>query len=242
MSETIFYVLLVSVLVASVASLLSLNTLLIAFSLISVPTLIIVYKLWYAIENAVFRRTNLVQVVGNQQLSGDRATATRVIKDGFVATAMASLNGDVRESVDRTKIEGIVSRIDYPFRFALHVEKLEVRKMLDALQTKRSMKEIELAKVSTNGKYASTAKSGLLKREIEQIENDIRSISSGTPLRLARYLATSARSESRSAAEERAKSQIRELASEFGALLNSDSRILSGGELLEALEIDSMMA
>jgi hypothetical protein len=235
-------VLLAAVLLASIASLLSLNTVLIVTSLVAAPTLIAIYKLWYAIEAAVFRRTNLIQVVGNQQLGGDRATAIRAANDGFIATAVASLKGDARENVDRDKIENIISHVNYPFRFALHVERLDVNKMLDALQTKRGMKEIELARVSANGRCAGNAKVGLLKREIEQIGDDIRNISSGTPLRLARYITTSARSESRSAAEERAKSQIRELASEFGALLNSDSCILSGIELLDALEIDSMIA
>lgn len=232
---------LAAVLIVSVASLLSLNVALIALSLIFLPALIIIHKLWYVIEAAIFRRTNLIQVLGSQQLSGDRATAVRAVKGEFVATATALLSGDVREGITRDKIEGIIIHLNYPFKFVLNVERLDINRLLDKLQTRRSMKEIELARASRNGREANAAKAGLLKREIEQIEHDIRSVSSGMPVKLARYIVTSARSESRFTAEERAKSQIRELASEFGALLNSDSQILTGNELLNLIEIDSMV-
>jgi hypothetical protein len=241
LGETAFYGLLAAVLVTSLASLLSLNAALIALSAISLLALIIMHKLWYAVEAAMFKRTNLIQVLGNQQLSGDRAAATRAVKGGFVATAVALLRGDAKEELDRKKIENVIMHLDYPFKFVLNVEKINTDKLLDRLQTKRSMKEIELARLSRNGREANPAKAGSLKREIEQIEHDIMSMNSGMPLRLARYIATSARSESRFVAEERAKSQVRELASEFGALLNSDPQVLGGNELLDALEIDSMM-
>ena len=241
MSDNVFYVGFAALLIVSIASLLSLNCVLIALSAVSLLVLIITHKLWYVIEAAIFKRTNLIQVLGEQQLSGDRTSAIRAVKGEFVATAMASLNGDAKEDLDKGKVEGIIARLNYPFKFVLSVERLNASKILDRLQTKRSMKEIELARISKNGREASAVKVGMLKREIEQIEQDIRSINSGTPVKLARYLATSARSESKFAATERAKSQIRELAVEFGALLNADSQVLIGSELVNALEIDSMI-
>lgn len=232
---------LAAVLMMSVASLLSLNVILIALSLSSLLVLIVMHKLWYIIESVIFRHTSIIQVIGTQQLSGDRTAATREVKGGVVATAVALLEGDAKECVDREKIEGIIMHANYPFKFVLNVEKVNTNRLLDRLQTKRSMKEIELAKVSKNGREANSAKAGLLRREIEQIECDIKSMSSGMPVKLARYIATSAKSESGFAAEEHAKSQIRELASEFGALLNSNPQILTGNELLDVLEIDSMV-
>ena len=231
---------LAAVLILSLSSLLSMNPALIALSLVAALALIVMQKLWFVVEALVFRHTNLVQVLGNQQLSGDRSTATRQVKGGFVATAIALLKGDARETVDREKIEGIIAHLNYPFRFVLHVKRLDTDKLLDKLQTQRGIKEIELAKASGAG--SNSARIGQLKREIEQIEGDIRSISASTPVSLSRYIATSAKSESRFAAEERAKSQIRALAGEFGALLNSDAQILSGTDLLDCLETDSMVA
>ena len=242
MSDVILYGMLAAVLVLSLASLLSLNPVLISLSLVAALALIATQKLWFVAEALIFRHTNLIQVLGSQQLSGDRSTAIRQVKGGFVATAMALLKGDARENVDREKIEGIIAHLNCPFRFVLHAKRLDTGKLLDRLQTSRSMKEIELSKTGAKVTGQNSAKIGLLKREIEQIESDIRSISSSAPVSLARYIATCARSESRSAAEERAKSQIRMLASEFGALLKSDPQILTGTDLLDCLETDSMVA
>ncbi len=242
MNDVILYGTLAAVLLLSLSSLLSMNPVLIALSLVAALMLILTQKLWFVIEALVFRHTNLIQVLGSQQLSGDRSTATRQIKGGFVATAMVLLKGDSRETVDREKIEGIIAHLNYPFRFVLHVKRLDVNRLLDRLQTQRGIKEIALARMSINAFGSNSAKVRQLKREIEQIEEDIRSISASTPVSLARYVATSAKSESRFAAEEHAKSQIRALASEFGAFLNSDAQILTGAELLNGLEIDSMVA
>jgi hypothetical protein len=241
LSDVIFYGLVAAVLILSLSSLLSLNTALIALSLLAALALILTQKLWFMIDALVFRHTNLIQVLGNQQLSGDRSTAIRQVKGGFIATSMALLKGDARENVDRDKIESIIAHLNYPFRFVLHVKRLDANKLLDKLQTSRSIKEIALSKIGTNGFGAKDAKAGMLKREIEQIEHDIRAITASTPLSLARYIATSARSESRFAAEEHAKSQIRALAGEFSTLLNSNAQILTGTDLLECLEIDSMV-
>ena len=240
--DVIIYGLLAASLIVSVASLLTLNVALIALSLALILALIVMHKLGYVVEAVIFRRTNIIQVLGNQQLSGDRTTATREVEGGFVATATALLMGDSKETVDRERIEGIIARLNFPFKFVLHVEGIDTKKLLDRLQTMRSMREIELARTGGDGKGANSARVPMLKREIEQIEQDIRSISSGVPVRLARYVVTSAKSESRFSAEERARSQVRELAGEFGALLNSGFRVLTGNELLDALEMDSMVA
>ena len=53
---------------------------------------------------------------------------------------------------------------------------------------------------------------------------------------------TSAVSEMPYDAEERAKSQIRELGSQFDALLKARSKLLVGDELLKLLQLDSEMA
>ena len=230
---------LAAVLILSLSSLLSLNVFLIALSLLAVLTLILTQKLWFVVEALVFKHTSLIQVLGDQQLSGIRSAAIRRAKGGFVATTMALLRGDARENVDREKIEAIIAHLNYPFRFVLDVKRLDANKLLDKLQTKRSLKEIALSKMSANG--PSAAKMSAIKREIEEIERDISNISASTPVSLARYIATSAKSESRFAAEEHAKSQIRALASEFGTLLNSEAQILAGTDLLECLEIDSMV-
>ena len=61
----------------------------------------------------------------------------------------------------------------------------------------------------------------------------------GTPLKVSQYIMTSSISESRFTAQEAAKSQLRELVSEFGALLGYKSEIIEGDELLRILRFDS---
>lgn len=197
---------------------------------------------WQALESAIIRRTGIIELVGQYELSGDRLSAVRRANGKIVSTTVASLDGNSGAGIDRKSIEAIISRLNFPFKFTLQVSMLNTAKLLDSMQTRRAANEIKLSKIAQSKKSKDSARANAIRRELELIEHDIRNMTSGSvPLRMLMLVSTSAASESRFYAEELAKSRIRELAGEFGALTNAQVRILSGSELAEALMLESVM-
>lgn len=236
-----FYILLSLASIVAVASVITLNEILIALSAFLLLIIVSFFKLWYVIEAFVFRHSSLIQVFAGYELSGERTSAIRKVNGKVSATTAAMLDVGIGNEVDKARLENTIAHINYPFKLIMQVERLDIEKILDNLQTKRNTKEIELSRLDgASNKHLATI--SRIKREIEQIGHDISNIKSGEmPLRLAYYIMTSSISDSVFASEERAKSQIRELSSQFDALLKASSRILSGDELLALLELDSSM-
>lgn len=199
-------------------------------------------RIWQLIEAVVFRRTNIVERIGVYELSGDRFSAIRRINGKVISTTAAMIDGNEGPGVDRKSIEGIISRLNFPFKFTVQVSTLNTAKLLGSLQTRRAMREIELSKISQSTRGRERIRANAARRELELIEQDIKSMTTGSaPLRMSLLISTSAVSESKFYAEERSKSQIRELAGEFGAITSSRVRVLRGAELSDALVADSTM-
>jgi hypothetical protein len=237
-----FYAIVIVLAILSIASILTLNLALIIAALLISALLVAFYKLYYIIESVIFKRTNLIQVIDGCELSGDRTTTIRRVRDGICATAAALLENGSNSAVEKDKIENIVANSHCTFKFVMQVERVDVHKLLDRLQTKRSMIEIEISKLDEHPGRNNIAKINSLKRKADQISHEIEKVTSGsTPLKVAQYIITSSISESKTIAQERARSQIRELASEFGALIGTKSEILSGDDLLTMLKFDSVI-
>ncbi len=219
----------------------TLNVYLLALVAILAVFGIMFHKLWYVFESVIFKHTNLVAIVNGFELSGALSCATRITGNGYAAITAAVITAPGGDAVDRTKMENIVAHVSYPFRFVVQVEKVGTKKVFENLRTKLGMKEIELSRIVDPTKGKGLLRANQLKRDMERISNDIASISSGeVPLRIVYYLMTTAFSDTLSSAEEKAKSQIRELCSEFDATLNSTSEQIVGSDLIQLLKLDSI--
>lgn len=236
-----FYIFVVILTIISIASLLSLNLLLIVISLSIAAFLIAFYKLYYILEAVLFKRTNLIQVIDSLELSGDRITAIRKVGGKFCAIAVALINNGLDEAMDRNKVESIIANTHFPFRFIMQVERVDINKLLDRLQTKRSMLEIELGKLGSHNVKSNVLRMNSVRRRIDQLDHDIGKISSGgAPLKVSQYIMTSSVSENKFNAQEHARSQLRELSSQFGAIAGAHSTILEGNDLLDLLKFDAV--
>lgn len=216
------------------ASMLTLNIYLLFLSIVIFPVIIFVERMWYLIESVIIRRTRIVQLFADYELSGDRSVAVRNVGERYIATAIARMEGEPRKEILRDELEGIITHTPYQFRFTMQMEDFDVEKAVERLKTRRGMLDIALLH------SANSPKRNQIRRELGEITHEIEEIGTGgRPIRIGRYLMSSASSHSKVIAEENAKTQIKALAGEFGALLNSDPRILTGNELVEALRIDS---
>ena len=237
-----FYFVALILTVLAIASVMTLNVILILSSIIIAMLLVGYYKLSYIVEAVIFKRTNLIQVIEGYELSGERSTAIKRVSGRFNAITAALLESTSNGSVEREKIENVISNVHCTFRFVIQVERIDTNKLLDGLRTKRSMKEIELTKLNNTPFKNNALKSNSLKRQIDQIDHEIEKISSGgTPLEVSQYIVTGATSDNRFNAQELAKSQLRELTSSFNALLGTKAEPLSGDDLLGFLKFNSMV-
>jgi hypothetical protein len=238
MAKNVIYVILAIAAISSISSVLSLNFYLILFSVSASILLFFLYQLWDIFEAVIIKKTGVVQMVGDYELEADRVAAIRKKGSNFTAVSAAVLRDFPSKEINRENIERIISSSNSPFRFVVQVEKLNTNKITDDLKTKRRTKELELSKAKT-GKGADPSR--VIEREIELIESEIRSISSGAvALKTSIYLMSAASSESRFAAQERALSQIRELAGEFSAVLGAGFEVLAGADLVSILKSDLM--
>lgn len=225
----------------TLAGVATLNAPLMAAGLITVLVTALLYRLWYVIEAVMFRHTQVVELSGGYELSGARETAIRKRDGAFSATAAALLTTSAKRGMDMSQIESVVQQAGAPFKFVLQAELLSAKRLLDAMQTKANMKRLELSRISASSDRKNIAKLDALKREIAELEREIKAVSASAPMRLRHYIMTSAMSENRFAASERALLQIRELSNRFGALLGAEPALLSGSELITVLELDSTL-
>jgi hypothetical protein len=223
---------------ACAASLLTLNLYLIAFCSALSLVLIFLYKLWDVFEAIVIRKTNVVQLLGDYEIEAERLTATRSTAKGFSATAAAILKSPPTREISRENIERIIANSNSPFRLVVQAERLDESKIIDNLKTRRRMKEIELSKARAERGDSSR---NVIKREIEVLESEIKAIGAGSaPIETNIYLITSAVSDSKFAAQERAVAQAKELSGEFSAVLGAGFDSVSGTELIRLLCLDSL--
>jgi hypothetical protein len=241
MDDWKFVALLALAAMVTLASIATLNALLVAASLITIFAIALLYRLWYIIEAAIFKQTQVVELFGGYELSGAREAAVRKCNGSFSATAVALLATDAKQGADLERLESIIRQTRAPFKFVLQVERLGAKKLIDAIQTKMSMKRLEMSKLSASSDKRNIAKLDVLKKETVELEKEIATISASAPMRLRQYIMTSALSENKFTASERALTQIRELSSRFGALLGAEPTPLSGTELATVLELDSTL-
>lgn len=238
--ENIYYVSIAVPLASLAFGLVLKSPLLASLSVLSAAVSLAVYNFWDAIESVAFRHTGMVHKAGKYELMGDRESAVRLAEGRYIATSAALLDPSPKGKITRDDLEGIISRLNVPFRFSVHVEKLDLAGLLDELKTRRTMKELAISRMGASASSNARAKADSLRREIEQISSDIDAVSSGgTPLALAYYLATSAASSSRAYAESEARRNLLSVAGAFDSVTGSRSNLLSGEKLASLLNYDS---
>ena len=233
------YALVGSTLAALVLGAITLNIALIACASIAAMVSILVLKLWPVIEGLTIKHTNVIQLLGEFELAGDRESATAMIDGSYTATSAARVVGAPEATLGQERLEAIVARTGAPFRFVVQVERFDPKGFIERMETRRRMREIELSRLPA-GSGRGLVKARRLKSEIAMIEHEIEAIGSGVPLKLGAYVTTSAAAPTRRLAEDSASAQIRALVSELGAVGVACS-VLAGGELLKLLRFDAVV-
>ena len=236
------YVLLAVSAGALAASIATLDQYLIAFTAALALLALLVHKMWSIIEARIFERTNLVQLFNGFELSGSRSAILARVANGYTATSAVKVATLGQSGIDRDRVENLISNTKVPFKLVMHVERVNTPRLLERLETKRGMKEIELSRIEKPGSGKGLVLANRLRGEIALLEHEMDGIKGGgMPLRLAYYIMTSAASENRHKAEEEASLQMRELSAEFDAAFGTRSSLLSGEEMVKLMRFDSVI-
>lgn len=243
LDKYIAYVLLVVSAGALAASIATLDGYLIAITAALALVAILVHRMWSIIEARLFERTNLVQLFNGFELSGSRSSMLAKTAKGYTATTAARITVLGQSGIDRSKVEDLISGINAPFKLIMHVERVDTPRLLERLETRKGMKEIELSRIERPGSGKGVVLANRLKSEIALLEHEMDGIKGGgMPLKLVYYIMTSAASESRHKAEEDAVLQMRELSAEFDATFGTRSVVLSGEDVVKLMRFDSVIA
>ena len=234
----ILYILLLLSIILFFASIITLNIIVIIINMLLLLFSISFYYFNDIIEDILFKHTNIIEVFNGYELSGSRNTAVFRNNGRVGALAAALINTDNIDELDKVKLEHLIGSINYPFKLVMHVENIDIKKIIEKLQTKKSMREIELSRIDAND-AKNAVRANKIKKEIENIEHDIKNISSGeVPIKISYYVITTAVSDTLLEASEHATMQIKEITAKLDALLSSHSKVLAGNELLALLKLD----
>jgi hypothetical protein len=203
---------------------------------------LILFKGWNMIEVLIFKHTNIIQMLDGFELSGSRQTAS--IRDGSAYTSIsaAELRPTSDSEVDRDKLEKLIGTIGFPFRISTYVKRFKADKMIEKLQVKRKMKEIELSRIHNQKSGKGMLKASRLKEEISYLSHELSQIQNGgIPLEMRYYVVTASTASVKYKADEEALSNLKEVLSGLSSIFGAESSILSGTELMKLIKFDYVM-
>ncbi|MDE1846161.1 MAG: hypothetical protein KGH53_02685 [Candidatus Micrarchaeota archaeon] len=205
---------------------------LLLLSLISLLLAVAYSKSSHIINPILVRKFGIVLIGGSYRLSENLRVAVCDSELGYKARCAALLIPNLRISGDASKFEEILSKTKFPFEFSISVRELNLKKLIEGFETKRRMKELEIARTPKSRPEEISR----LRRELGLIEGELAAISKGSmPISVGAKVSCTASGASESEAGNSALLRVEQLCAIFSATYNIDFRHLSGEELLESI-------
>jgi hypothetical protein len=221
-----------------IASVLSFNLYFLAFAVVSLSAAAVFFSSGHLINNALLKRIGTVDLYDGFRLSKRQYAATRKASGGYVSLSVALLRKNSEERENADIVESLVSNVNFPFEFSLGISTVDKNKVLEGLETKRGIKEIEIAR-SDPGKYDRLNK---LKRELSVIEGEIRGFRERKPLMVGAKLSTFWLGQNETEAARESEKNLERLCGMFSSMLGFEYEMLKGEALLEELTFQGMRA
>jgi hypothetical protein len=242
MENFIVYIIAGACCIAAIASIITFNPYLIAITPLLGILFLILFKGWNIIEALLFKHTHIIQMFDGFELSGSRLTA--VAREGGIYTSVsaAELVPTSNSEIDRDKLERLIRNFGFPFRLSTYVKRFKTDKIIEKLQVRRKMKEIELSRIHNQKSGTGMLKAARLKEEISCLNHELSQIQGGgVPLEMRYYVVTASSANLKYKADEEALSNLKEVLSGLNAILGTESAILSGPELIKMIKFDYVM-
>ena len=215
------------------ASIFSYSALLVFSSAILLLLASIYYNSGHIVNNLLLRKSKVIEIYNGYKLSTEGLSLCKRNGNEFVSISAAILTPNNISNITPEDYESVIESVHEPFDLSISIVEEGKSRILEDLNTKLKMKEIELAKIDP-GKYDRI---NSIKRDITVIEGDIEDISSGgKALSVYIILKTRATSANEIDAIVESAKNIERLAESFAASCRLEYNILSGEHLIRALE------
>jgi hypothetical protein len=214
-------------------SALSHNIIMLLVAVLLLPASAIYMHSGYVINNFLLGRGRIIEIYNKYKVGENLSSAVKKVGNSYFSVSCAILK-KVSEERNGELIGSLISNTDFPFEFSIGLTSINKEKILDGLETKRRFKEIEISRADPK-KYD---KANCLRRELEIIESDIKSVRSQKPLALSLKLKTFASLPDESDAATETSQNIERLANSFSSSLGFEHEILKGERLINELSLE----
>jgi len=183
------------------------------------------------INNLLIKNSRVIVLSNGYELSNNLYSAVKKGNSFYESISIAILIVNSQISNNGLAFEQLLDKLKVPFEYSIELKELNKKRILDELETKLHMKEIQLANEKPNSKEL-----GRLKREIGIIESEINAINSGgNPFNVEFKIKCRAASTSLIEATSVSQRNAELVANLFATSLNVGYRLLKGEELLNAI-------
>lgn len=188
----------------------------------------------HIVNNILIRRSNVIEIYNEYRLSTSLDSVVKKAGNEYRAVSIALLIIGKANNATHDVIEGLMEGIHEPFEFGILLREADRKRMIEALEVKRRMKEIVLSRLEPKHQDRING----LRREIDILSTEIQSIrKGGKALDVIVKLSSFGSAENEVEASREAANSIKHIADSFSAALGVEYELLKGEELLDFLEV-----
>ncbi|MGC9099022.1 MAG: hypothetical protein ACP5HW_00525 [Candidatus Micrarchaeia archaeon] len=181
------------------------------------------------INNLIIKNSRMLVLSKGYELTANGSSAVRKVGDAYESVSAAFLVIDNPLGNISASMQPLLEKVHTPFEFSIEIEELSKKKIIDDLETKMHIKEIELS----NARESDAKNLNRIKRELSFIENEINTIKNGNkPFNVRFKIKCRAESHSMLEAANTSYKNLEHVAGLFSNALDIDYRVLRGEELL----------
>jgi hypothetical protein len=212
-----------------IAAIVSSNTIVIAFSAVSVFAATLLLNSGHIVNDFLIKRLGVVVVSGKYSLGHDLHTLCKQEGSVYKAISVAILIPRNNAVISNSALKDLIDSIHDPFEFSIELSEVDKTRMMENLRTRLRMKEIMLSRTGSS----SYDKVNGLKRQIDMINGDISNLSNSMQsfefvVRIKSICTSADEYEARSTSSR----NIELLANKFSAAIAVDYDLLTGEKLV----------
>ena len=208
------------------------NILLFAFASLCMFLAAMYYSSGHILNNILLKHSFVVETYNEYRLSDNLSSAIKKSGNEYKAVSVSILTLNRGVSVNSSEMLSIIEGVHEPFEFSISIKEINKKALIENLETKRRMREISLARVSSN----SYDKANGIKRELEVYEKEIEGVrGKGKSLDVKIVIKTNSASVDEAEAARSSFSNLLHVSDAFSTILNADYTVLRGEELLFSL-------
>ena len=184
----------------------------------------------HIVNNLLIKRSKVIIIQNGFELGRKLSSVVRKAGDSYIGMSVATFT--INKTIQDTNgiFESIINNIKEPFEFSISMKEVDRQRLIESLETKKRMKEIQLSR--TNPKMYN--KINQIRKELEVIGKEISNITKGDKsLEVIVKLKAIKASGDRMEAELEPPKIIVRIANTFATSLGLEYKVLSGEELLE---------